>query len=237
MSTSPAGIVTLLFTDIEGSTGLLQRVGDRYVALLEEHRRLLRQAFEPYGGQEFGAEGDALFVSFADADAAVAAAKDAQLALAEYPWPDDAEPRVRMGLHTGEPRLVNDDYVGLDVHRAARVAAAAHGGQVLLSGSTRQMLAVPVELLDLGEHRLRDLVQPECLYQLVVPGLPSEFPPLRTLGNRPTNLPIQPNLLIGRDRELEELRELLRGAPRLVTLTGRVGQDQARAPARRRRAG
>jgi class 3 adenylate cyclase len=228
MSDIPTQAVTLLFTDIEGSTGLLQRVGDRYAGLLDEHRSLLRSVFERHGGHEFGAEGDALFVSFAQAHAAVAAAADAQRELAAHVWPPDAEIRVRIGLHTGEPRLVGSDYVGLDVHRVARVTAAAHGGQVLVSASTRSELDGETQLLDLGEHRLKDLLQPERLYQLVIPGLPTEFPPLRTLGTRPTNLPGQPNLLIGRERELEAVRTLVSGVDRLVTLTGPGGSGKTR---------
>src|SRR5215210_5527417 len=137
-SAAPEGTVTFLFSDVEGSTRLLQRIGDRYPALLEQHRRLLRQAFAAHGGYEFGTDGDSFVVAFQDADDALTAAVDAQRAMARHPWPRDAVMRVRMGLHTGEPRLVDGDYVGLDVHRAARVMAAGHGGQVLVSSATRR---------------------------------------------------------------------------------------------------
>src|SRR5437867_3828717 len=184
MSELPVGTVTLLFTDVEGSTRLLQRVGDSYAELLEQHRALLRSAFQRWGGVEVDTEGDAFFVAFSSAESAVAAAADAQRALARQRWPDHAEIRVRVGIHTGQPRQVGQGYVGLDVHRAARVMAAGHGGQVLLSNATRKQLGKGVSLIDLGEHRLKDLLQPERLFQLVVDGLRTEFPALKTLGSR-----------------------------------------------------
>src|SRR5919199_4707116 len=140
MSELPAGTVTLLFSDIEGSTRLLQRAGSAYPDLLAEHRRLLRSAFDRHGGHELDAEGDAFFVAFASANEAVAAAAEAQQALAQHDWPVDTEVRGRMGLHTGEPTPVDGRYVGLDVHQGARVMAAGHGGQVLVSESTRALL-------------------------------------------------------------------------------------------------
>jgi predicted ATPase/class 3 adenylate cyclase len=225
----PQGTVTMLFTDIEGSTKLLQRAGDTYGDLLDAHRRLLRSAFEEHGGYEVDSEGDAFFVAFSSAEEAVGAAADGQQALAGYPWPDGNEIRVRIGIHMGEPRLIERKYVGLDVHRAARVMAAGHGGQVLLSHITRQQLAEDAPLLDLGEHRLKDLLQPERLWQLQVEGMPREFPALKTLGNRPTNLPIQPNALIGRGQEIAEVTALLRDADvRLMTLTGTGGTGKTR---------
>src|SRR5947207_2648746 len=181
MSELPVGRVTLLFTDVEGSTRLLQRVGGRYADLLEQHRGLLRSAFRRWDGVEVDIEGDAFFVAFASAESAVAAAADAQRALTTHPWPDDAEIRVRVGIHTGQVRQVGQGYVGLDVHRAARVMAAGHGGQVLLSNATRKELGEGASLRDLGEHRLKDLLQPERLFQLIVDGLPAEFPALKTL--------------------------------------------------------
>jgi len=229
MVDAPSGTVTLLFTDIEGSTKLLQRSGELYPELLADHRSMLRAAFDSHDGYEVDTEGDAFFVVFRSAQDAAGAATEAQRALAEHSWPDGNEVRVRMGLHTGDPRLVDRAYVGLDVHRAARVMGAGHGGQVLLSKSTKTQLGADLPLLDLGEHRLKDLLQPEHLFQLLIEGLASEFPALKTLGNRPTNLPAQPNPLIGRDKELEEILQLLRNDDvRLLTLTGPGGTGKTR---------
>jgi predicted ATPase/class 3 adenylate cyclase len=225
----PTGTVTLLFTDIEGSTRLLHRAGDDYANLLEEHRRLLRAAFAAHDGVEVDAEGDAFFVAFASAQGAVEAAADAQLALARHPWPNDNEIRVRMGLHTGEPTTINGRYIGLAVHQGARVMAAGHGGQILISESTRALLDDRFQVRDLGEHRLKDLSGPHQLYQLQVEGLPTDFPPLKTLENRPTNLPVLTNALIGRNRELDEVQGLLeRDDVRLLTLTGAGGTGKTR---------
>ena len=229
MAEPPSGTVTLLFSDIEGSTRLLKRAGDAYAGLLAEHRRLLGEAFERHNGFHVDSEGDAFFVVFASAGDAASAAAEAQLALAEHPWPEETEIRVRMGLHSGEPRVIERRYVGLAVHQAARVMAAGHGGQVLLSESTRALLDDRFEVRDLGDHRLKDLSGSQHLYQLVVEGLPAEFPPLKTLDNRPTNLPAQPNAFIGRARELEEIGELLaRDEVRLLTLTGTGGAGKTR---------
>jgi YVTN family beta-propeller protein len=184
MAGLPAGTVTLLFTDIEGSTDLLKRLRDRYGEVLAEHERILRAAIEEAGGQIVDTQGDAVFAVFPRARAAVAAAVAAQRALTAEPWPVDEKVRVRMGLHSGEPAVGADRYVGLGVHRAARISAAAHGGQVLLSGVTRELvedeLPGGVRMIDLGEHRLKDIDRPEHLFQLVVDGLQGEFPPLRT---------------------------------------------------------
>ena len=225
----PTGTVTLLFTDIEGSTRLLQRAGESYATLLDEHRRILRRAFSGHGGVEIDTQGDAFFVAFATAQDAATAAIEAQQALARQAWPGDNEIRVRIGLHTGEPTAANGNYVGLAVHQGARVMAAGHGGQILLSESTRALLDDRVQVRDLGEHRLKDLSGPQHLYQLQVEGLPADFPPLKTLENRPTNLPAQPNALIGRGEELEETEALLsRADVRLLTLTGAGGAGKTR---------
>jgi predicted ATPase/class 3 adenylate cyclase len=230
MARQPSGTVTFLFTDVEGSTRLLQEVGgDRYAEALDLHRRLLRDAFRRHDGYEVDCEGDSFFLAFSQAREAVLAAQEAQLALAEYGWPDGHPLRVRIGIHTGEPLVAPPKYVGLDVHRGARIMAAGHGGQVLLSHSTRKELDDDWPVVDLGEHRLKDLLQPEHLFQLLIKGLPSEFPALKTLGNRPTNLPTQPNPLIGRDSEIRAVTELLRpDNVRLVTLTGPGGTGKTR---------
>jgi predicted ATPase/class 3 adenylate cyclase len=229
MSELPTGTVTLLFTDIEGSTRLLRRVGDDYAGLLAQHRALLDEAFTRHGGVVVDSEGDAFFVAFASAKDAVAAAAAAQRALAEHDWPGGNEIRVRIGLHTGEPHDVDGRYVGLDVHHAARVMAVGHGGQVVVSEATKALLDDHTRLLDLGEHRLKDLSRPQRLYQLELNGLPNEFPPLTTLDNRPTNLPAQPNAFIGRERELAETRALLeRDDVRLLTLIGPGGTGKTR---------
>lgn len=223
---APVGTVTLLFTDIEGSTRLLRESGDGYAELLLTHRRLLREAFSAHGGYEVDTEGDAFFVAFASAGEAVAAAEAAQRALAAHGWPDDHRVWVRIGIHTGEPRLLDGNYIGLDVHHAARVMAAGHGGQVLITQATRDLLNEEISLRDLGEHRLKDLSQPQRLYQLQIEGLPGEFPALKSLHQ--TNLPVQPNELIGRGRELKEVDALLGDGARLLTLSGPGGAGKTR---------
>ena len=231
----PAGTLTFLFTDIEGSTKLQNELGtERYQDVLETHTRLLREAFKD-GGFEVRVEGDALFVVFPVAVKAVHATAAAQRALASATFPHGATLRVRMGMHTGEGRPASvdagADYVGLDVNRAARVAAAGHGGQVLLTAATatlaRADLGDGVSLRDLGEFRLKDLANPEHLYQLVISGCPIDFPPLRTLDRTTTFLPPQPSTFIGREREIAEGRRLLDKA-RLVTLTGPGGTGKTR---------
>jgi predicted ATPase len=212
----PTGTVTFLFTDIEGSTRLLHELGDGYAEALAEHRRVLREAFARHGGVEVDTQGDAFFVAFARAKDALAAAAEGQEALEPGPI------RVRMGLHTGEPLVTEEGYVGIDVHRAARFAAAGHGGQVLVSQTTFD-LAGSNGLHDLGEHRLKDLSAPERLYQLGE----GEFPPLKTLYQ--TNLPVPATPFLGRERELAEVGELLsREEVRLVTLTGAGGSGKTR---------
>jgi predicted ATPase/class 3 adenylate cyclase len=223
---------TFLFSDIEGSTRLEERVGTaRYGELRERHRELLRAAFAEAGGEEQGTEGDSFFVVFASARSAVAAAVAAQRALAAEPWPDDAAVRVRIGLHTGEAEVAGGSLVGIDINRAARVAAVAHGGQILLSDATRAVVsnALPddTRLRDLGEFRLRDLSSTEHLIQVEADGLPSDFPPPRTIDARANNLPTQLTTFIGRSDELAEARRLL-AATRLLTLTGPGGTGKTR---------
>ncbi len=185
MSELPRGTVTFLFTDIEGSTQLLKQLGADYGGVLAEHQRILRAAFAAHSGREVDTQGDSFFVAFGRGKDAVAAAVDAQRDLAAQPWPHGVEVRVRMGLHTGEPRVGDDRYVGLGVHKAARIAAAGHGGQVLLSRTTRELvedeLPAGVAIRDLGERRLKDIDRPEQLAQLEIAGLQSEFRQLKTL--------------------------------------------------------
>ena len=186
MSELPSGTVTFLFTDIEGSTKLLHELGGpRYAEVLAEHQRILRAAFAAHHGREVDTQGDSFFVAFRRAKDAVSAAIDAQRDLAAGSWPAGTEVKVRMGLHTGEPQVGKERYVGLGVHKAARIGAAGHGGQVLLSRTTRELVEdeVPpgVTIRDLGERRLKDLERPERLSQLMIDGLPSEFGPLKTL--------------------------------------------------------
>src|SRR5919202_1039874 len=206
MTDLPTGTVTFLFTDIEGSTGLLQALGDRYAAVLDEHAAIVRKAVSEGGGVEVSTHGDAFFAAFASPLGAVRAAVAAQQGLAGHDWSPGPPLRVRMGLHTGEGTRGGDDYVGLDVHRAARVADAAHGGQVIVSDATRALVerALPpgVGLRDLGVHRLRGIAGPERLHQLVVQGLAADFPPPRTPDARPGNLPLQLTSFVDREEEL-----------------------------------
>jgi predicted ATPase/class 3 adenylate cyclase len=212
----PRGTVTFLFTDIEGSTRLLHEQGDRYAELLSEHRRVLRDAFARHGGVEVDTQGDAFFVAFARASDALAAASDGQAALRDGPI------KVRMGLHTGEPVVTDEGYVGIDVHRAARIAAAGHGGQVLLSQATRDLVAGEL-VRDLGDHRLKDLSAPERLFQLG----DTDFPRLKTLYQ--TNLPVPATPFLGRRQELDEVVGLLRREDVwLLTLTGPGGTGKTR---------
>ena len=215
MTELPTGTVTFLFTDIEGSTRMLQELGPRYADVLLEHRRLLRKVFERNHGVEFGTEGDAFFVAFTTATDAAKATLEGQRALI------GGQAKVRMGLHTGEPSVVAGDYVGIDVHRVARIASTAHGGQVVISERTRALLGPGFELHDLGLHRLKDLAEPEKLFQLG----PGHFPPLRSLNA--TNLPVQTAPLFGRQREIADLKALFDDR-RVVTLTGPGGTGKTR---------
>ena len=222
MADLPTGTVTLLFTDIEGSTRLLQDLGrDRYVDALTVHRKILREAFTLHGGIEVEMQGDSFFFAFASARDAVDAASAGQRALAEHDWPSEAI-RVRIGLHTGEPVVVDDLYAGLDVHRAARVMSAAHGGQVIMTRATTELAGDELPLKDLGEHRLKDIAESLWLYQLG----DADFPPLRSLNN--SNLPTPPSPLIGREDEIADVTGRLRGDERLVTVTGPGGSGKTR---------
>ena len=217
----PTGVVTLLFTDVEGSTRLLHSLGEDYGEALHEHRRRLRAAFADHEGVEVDTQGDAFFVAFARASNAVAAAADGQRALADGPI------RVRMGLHTGEPRLTEEGYVGLDVHKGARIAAVGHGGQVLLSQTTHAL--VDADVRDLGTHRLKDLSTPERIFQLEVVGLRCDFPLLKTVEAGMKNLPAPRTSFVGRASELDEIDRLLEDPDcRLLTLVGPGGAGKTR---------
>lgn len=211
----PSGTVTFLFTDVAGSTRLLHEHGDGYADLLAGHRSVVRASLSRHSGVEVDTQGDAFFAAFARAADAVAAADEIRDSLGHGPV------RVRIGIHTGEPMVTEEGYVGLDVHRAARIAAAAHGGQIVLSGATRDLLGPTAGLRDLGEHRLKDLTEAERLFQLG----DGEFPPLRTLDA--TNLPVAASPLLGREQEVAELVALV-GDRRLVTITGPGGTGKTR---------
>jgi len=189
MTNLQTGTVTFVFTDIAGSTELLKRLGDRYADALADHRRIVREEFRSRGGEEIDTQGDAFFYCFGRARDAVAAAVAAQQALAAHHWPDGSELRVRMSVHTGEPVVGEEGYVGLDVHRAARICSAGHGGQVLLSATTAALVsgAMPegVRQVELGSVRLKDMDDPERVVQLAIDGLPTSFPPLRTATEEP----------------------------------------------------
>ena len=212
----PSGTVTFLFTDVEASTRLLHELGvEAYGQALAEHRGVLREAVASHGGVEFGTQGDAFFAAFPTAPGALQAAWEAQEGLTRGPL------RVRMGLHTGTAQVVDEDYVGADVHLAARIAAAAHGGQVLVSAATAALVPRE-ELAELGEHRLKDFPGPVRLFQVG----PVRFPPLRTISN--TNLPRPVSSFVGREREVSEVASLLREGARLLTLTGPGGSGKTR---------
>ena len=224
--------LTFVFSDIEGSTRLEQAIGTvAYGAIRERHRTLLREAFAAHGGEEQGTEGDAFFVVFRSARGAIGAALAAQRALAVEPWPEGAQVRVRMGVHSGEARTHGGSLVGIDINRAARIAAVAYGGQVLVSGAARSLVRdegpAGISFRDLGSHRLKDLDESEHLHQLVADGLRGEFPPLRTVDTRPNTLPAQLTSFVGRDAERAAIHGLLAGH-RLVTLTGPGGTGKTR---------
>jgi predicted ATPase len=213
----PSGTVTFLFTDVAGSTRLLRELGaEAYASALAEHRTRIREACAAFGGIEVDTQGDAFFMVFPDAASATSAAQAFTESLAPGPI------RVRVGLHSGTPLSTNEGYVGEDVHIAARIAASAHGGQIVLSGGTRALLDDAWNLVDLGEHRLKDFGAPIAIYQIGN----SSFPPLTTISN--TNLPRPTSSFIGRDRELAEIRDRLTGGARLLTLTGPGGTGKTR---------
>jgi predicted ATPase/class 3 adenylate cyclase len=229
----PNGTVTLLFTDIEGSTQLLHQLDERYALLLSEYQHLLRAAVHQYHGREVDTQGDAFFMVFARASDAVSAAVAAQRSLFAHSWPVGITVRVRMGMHTYEPQLSTEGYVGVDVQHAADIMSAGHGGQVLLSQTTRDLvehnLPAGVSLRDLGAYRLKDLQQKRHLFQLVIADLQASFPLLKTLDTHPHNLPVQPTPLIGREKEVAFVQKLLcREEVRLLTLTGPGGIGKTR---------
>lgn len=225
----PSGLVTFLFTDIEGSTRLSARAGDRFGALIDRHHAIIRAALQRHGGVEVSTEGDAFFAVFTSPTQAAACVVETQRALAAEEWPRGLPIRVRMGLHTGEGRLGGDSYAGYDVNLAARVGAAGHGGQVVLSEATWSVIAqdLPdgVGGIALGQHHLKDIEGPVQLYQLVIDGLPGEFPALK--AGRPGNLPVMATTFIGREQELAEVARLMERA-RLVTLIGPGGAGKTR---------
>ncbi len=228
---TPTGTVTFLFSDIEGSTRLELALGtDAYATVREQHRALLRAAFQAHGGRERSTEGDSFFVVFETARAAIRAAVEGQRALTEAAWPEGADVLVRMGLHAGEATDVAGDLVGYDINRAARIAGVAFGGQIVVSDAVRALTGEPgdgISLRDLGEHRLKDLREPERLAQVVASGLRDTFPPLRSIDARPNNLPTQLTSFVGRDEELAAALALL-GRTRLLTLTGPGGIGKTR---------
>jgi predicted ATPase/class 3 adenylate cyclase len=230
---TPTGTVTFFFSDIEGSTRLLETLGPDYPEVLERHHRILRKAFSECAAVEMGTEGDSFFAVFPSATDAVAAAVAIQRAIAGEEWPRGARLQIRIGLHTGEAAIADAGYVGLDLHRAARIMAAAHGGQILLSDATRSVversLADGISLRGLGEHRLRDLSAAERLFQVVTEDLQTDFPPPRTLDAIPNNLPTQVSALVGREAELRAIRDYLASPTvRLLTLTGPGGIGKTR---------
>jgi predicted ATPase/class 3 adenylate cyclase len=227
----PTGTVTFVFTDIEGSTRLLQELGEGYRAVQDEHDEIMRTAITDKAGIVVRTEGDSFFAVFPAPAQAVRAVVEAQQAIHTHTWPEGVELRVRIGIHTGEGTLGGDDYLGLDVNRAARIGAAGHGGQLLISGPAAALvehsLPAGVELRDLGSHRLKDLAHPERIYQVIIAGLSSDFPALRSTDARPNNLPLQLTSLVGRTDEIAATIDMLE-RHRLVTLTGPGGTGKTR---------
>jgi class 3 adenylate cyclase len=229
----PAGTITFLFTDVQGSTQLWERHPAWMEQAHSRHEAILREAIAAHGGWAYKQIGDSFQAAFQTAPAALAAAVAAQLALAAEGWDAPGPIRVRMGLHTGTVEERADGYFGPLLNRVHRLMSAGHGGQILLTASTYELVRdhVPpgVELRDLGERRLKDLIRPEQVYQVVATGLPGTFPPLKTLDAHPNNLPAQPNAFIGRDAQIAAVARLLRRADvRLLTLTGPGGTGKTR---------
>lgn len=218
----PIGTVSFLFTDVEGSTKLAQRLGIGFVPLMADQFALLHEAIREHLGVEVKSTGDGVFAAFASASDAVSAAIEMQKSIASHRWPAGGNVRVRIGVHTGEAAIVDDDYVGLDVHRAARVMAAAHGGQAVVTAATRLLAGSRFEFRDLGRHVLRGLESDEAIHQIVIAGLPSEFPPIRTATSIPNNLPTRLTPILGRVGEVETLSRLIE-EHRLVTILGPGG--------------
>ena len=231
MEATSSPTISLLFTDIDGSTRLLEELGDAYATLLSDHHRILEGVLATHGGTRVDAAGDGLFVSFPSARAGLLASIDAQRALSAHAWPGGVDVRVRMGLHSGEPMSAMAGYVGIDVHRAARICAAGHGGQILVSDSARGLIgtALPegVSFRELGDHRLKDLAAAIRLHQVLAPGLNDDFPPVRSLETLPNNLPHQLSSFVGRSRELADVERRL-AATSLLTLTGPGGVGKTR---------
>src|SRR5579872_6308033 len=227
----PTGTVTFLFTDIEGSTKLWDEHPETMWSALARHDVILRQAIEQNGGVVFKTVGDAFCAAFSTAPDALAAALDAQRTLTAEPWPAETPLRVRMALHTGAVEHRDSDYFGQPLNRIARLLSAGHGGQVLVSASTYELIRdhqpQSASVRNLGDKRLRDLDRAEHIYQLLHPDLPSEFPPLRTLDALPNNLPLQTTSFIGREKEIAEVKRLLEKT-RLLTLTGSGGCGKTR---------
>ncbi len=227
----PKGTVTLLFADVEGSTRLLRALGDRFALVRSRARELVREAATRRDGYEVDWAGDGAFLSFARARDAIAAAVDLQRALAGEAWPEGANVRMRIGVHTGEPDLGDEGYVGMDVHIAARICSAAHGGQIVVSRATRDFMgdspADGATFRPLGSHRLKDVGRPHQLFQLIAPGLAASFPPLQTLGG--ATLPALHHRLVGRQGVLTEIESLAaRPDVRLITITGPGGAGKSR---------
>ncbi len=229
----PTGTVTLLFTDIEGSTRLLQSLGADYAGVLARHRDLLRAVFEKWNGIEVDTQGDSFFVAFPRASDALSAAAEAQRALDRHDWPADGRPQVRMGLHTGEPDLGPTGYIGVDVHRAARISSAAHGGQILLSSASYELVGddLPGEThtVELGHYRLKDLAHSAHLYELKLDDLSRDFPALPVSDPGITNLPAQLTSFVGRQKDLDEIGKLMADPDcRILTLVGPGGIGKTR---------